>query len=102
MVQPEVKSNTWKDNTTCFWPLYWLSEISPSLTEGRVKSGAVSPTCAGIFLPFFDSVPRLVPPGRGTEEIIHHIKLSYDTRSHGIGEILVEVCDEGDGMLEPY
>ncbi len=52
MVQPDVKSNTWNDRTTFFWPLYWLKVMSPSLTEGSLKSGATSPTSPDISQPF--------------------------------------------------
>ena len=52
MVQPDVKSNTWNDRTTFFWPLYWLKVMSPSLTEGSLKSGATSPTSPDISRPF--------------------------------------------------
>ena len=52
MVQPDVKSNTWNDRTTIFWPLYWLKVMSPSLTEGSLKSGATSPTSPAISQPF--------------------------------------------------
>src|SRR5215471_14937736 len=37
---------------TCLFPRYWLKVISPSLTEGSVKSGATSPTSAGMTFSF--------------------------------------------------
>lgn len=61
MVQAEVKSNTWKESTTCFWPWYWLRVMFPSLTEGRVKSGATVPTSAGIFPTFFPLLDSFAP-----------------------------------------
>ena len=70
LVQPEVKSNTWKDRTTFFSPRYWLRDMSPSLTEGRVKSGAMSPISAGMFFPFLIRIRVLGPhPGQTPQRL---------------------------------
>ena len=49
-VHPPVKSKTWNDSTTFFWPRYWLKLTSSPKLEGILKSGAVCPISAAIIL----------------------------------------------------
>ena len=57
LVQPPVKSNTWKANTTSFSLLNFDKETCSPVWSGKLKSGATSPTFADMNTPPVDNVP---------------------------------------------
>lgn len=97
MVQPDVKSNTWNDRTTGFWPLKLLRLISPSLTDGRVKSGAGSPTCAGISQPSPIYISGFAPFVMDATRIIHYFNPCYDTNFAQAGRLPTPDVHSGQG-----